>query len=178
MSTLSSILAAALATSALAVPSSAGERTLPREVIKHVVESRFVVDENGAYSFARSHEYSAERQGNLHAGPTTLDVSGVAQSNLLLDPAPVHVYDVATDAVKTTGHECAVHSGSLFRFVLPSDFFLAADLRHLFIRHTSNDRQNGGAAYPDTGGVAFRGTFSHEQKGDTGALLVGGGIAF
>lgn len=140
--------------------------------------SQFVVDVDGAYAGANSHEFSGPWRGNLQAGPGTLDVSGVVQSNLLLDAEPLHVWNHLIGAGRTTDHECAVRNESLLRLGLLSDYFLSADVRHMFIRHRNGGTQNGGAAYPDTGGVAFRGTFSHEQEGDTGAVLLGGGIEF
>lgn len=137
--------------------------------------SGFVMDPNGGYAFARAHELA----GRLQNGVSSLTVAGIVQSNLLQDDAPeAEQFDHAAGVGKTTGHECAVNAGSRVRYGLLHGLFVSADLRQAFVRHSNDNRRNGGAGYPATGGVAFRGTFSHEQKNETGALVLGGGLRF
>lgn len=170
MFTPSRILGATLALAALAMPCSAFAKNTnaPRE-------SGFVMDPDGGYAFERVHE----RAGKLQRNFSTLTVAGVVQSNLLQgqEPEAAHV-DHAAGVGNTTGHECAVNAGTLIRYSLMRELFLSADLRQALVRHSSSNRQNGGADYPTSGGVAFRGTFSHEQKNETGAMIVGGGLHF
>ena len=125
--------------------------------------SRFLVDQDGAYSFARKHENADNLHGTLEDSSNTLPVRGIVRSNLLLHDAqaPEHIFDGATTPRRTTSHVCAVHGKRFLRLNLVRELFLAADLRHLFVRHTKDDSQNGGASYPQNGIVDYRGTFSH-----------------
>jgi len=143
--------------------------------VRTPMTSEFVMNVQGRYAFERPYERAAGLQRNQHS----LAISDELQSNVLEGKAPEHdIFDHAVGAGKTTGHVCAVNPGALVRLELLRELFISADLRQMLVGHSSSNRRNGGADYPTTGGVTFRGTFSHEQKNDTGALMLGGGLHF
>jgi hypothetical protein len=97
-------------------------------------------------------------------------VAGILQPNVLIGYAPIADLHYATAFGNATEHGYSINAGAGVRIAVVPHIFLTADFRHMFIRHTRGDLQNGG--------TTISGKFDHEQKGDIGAFLAGAGIQF